>query len=217
MSPEGGATVVTEPREAVAADGLEVRYHGGPQPAVAGVAFALAPGEGLLVTGAESSGKTSLLRGLLGLAPAGGEVRVLGAAPGDPAALRRVGYGPEGRDFAGSLTAGELLGALARLRGAARPADAVADALGRAGLAGAAPRRGSALSLEETRRLSLAAAILGDPALVVLDDPWEFSETAEEIARARARGAAVIVTAREPAALVDALGRTLVLVDGKPA
>jgi len=217
VSSEGGATIATEPREAVAADGLEVRYHGGPQPAVAGVAFALAPGEGLLVTGAEASGKTSLLRGLLGLAPAGGEVRVLGAAPGDPAALRRVGYGPEGRDFAGSLTAGELLGVLARMRGAARPADAVADALGRAGLAGAARRRGSALSLEETRRLSLAAAILGDPELLVLDDPWEFAETAEEIARARARGAAAIATAREPAALVDALGRTLVLVDGKPA
>lgn len=217
MSSEGGAIVVTGPREAVAADGLEVRYHGGPQPAVAGVAFALAPGEGLLVTGAEASGKTSLLRGLLGLAPAGGDVRVLGAAPGDPAALRRVGYGPEGRDFAGSLTAGELLGVLARLRGAARPSDAAADALGRVGLAGAARRRGSALTLEETRRLSLAAAILGDPELLVLDDPWEFAETGAEIARARARGAAVNATAREPAALADALGRTLVLVEGKPA
>ncbi len=217
MSPEGGATVVTEPREAVAADGLEVRYHGGPQPAVAGVAFTLAPGEGLLVAGAEASGKTSLLRGLLGLAPAGGDVRVLGAAPGDPAALRRVGYGPEGRDFAGSLTAGELLGALARLRGAARPADAVADALGRAGLAGAARRRGAAMGPEEARRLSLAAAILGDPELMVLDDPWEFPETIAEIGRARARGAAVIATTREPAAFADALGRTLALADGKPA
>ena len=215
MSPEGGATVVTEAREAVAADGLEVRYQGGPQPAVTGVTIALAPGDGLLVAGAESSGKTSLLRGLLGLAPAGGDVRVLGAPPGDAAALRRVGYGPEGRDFAGSLTAGELLGIIARLRGAGR--EAVDDALVRAGLVGAARRRGTAMDLEEARRLSLAAGILADPELLVLDDPWEFPETAAEIARARGRGAAVIATAREPATLADALGNTLLLVDGRPA
>ena len=215
MSAEGAASVATAARETVAADGLEVRYHGGPQPAVTGVAIALAPGDGLLVAGAESSGKTSLLRGLLGLAPAGGDVRVLGAPPGDAAALRRVGYGPEGREFAGSLTAGELLGVIARLRGAGR--EAVEHALGRAGLAGAARRRGTALGLEEARRLSLAAAVLGDPDLLVLDDPWEFPETAAEIARARARGAAVIATTREPASLAETLGRTLTLVDGKPA
>jgi len=216
VTPQGGATVVTEARQAVAAEGLEVRYHGGPQPAVTGVSIALAPGDGLLVTGDESSGKTSLLRGLLGLTPAGGDVRVLGAPAGDPAALRRVGYGPQGREFAGALTAGELLGVIARLRGAARPREAVADALGRAGLGGAR-LRGTGLGPEEARRLSLAAAILGDPELLVLDDPWEFPDTVAEIARARARGAAVIVTTREPAAFSEALGRTLTLVDGKPA
>jgi ABC-2 type transport system ATP-binding protein len=217
VTPEGGATVVTEAREAVAAEGLEVRYHGGPQPAVTGVSLALAAGEGLLVTGEESSGKTSLLRALLGLTPAGGEVRVLGAPPGDPAALRRVGYGPQGREFPGALTAGELLGVIARLRGSARPREAVADALGRAGLGDAGRLRGAAIGPEEARRLSLAAAVLDDPDLLVLDDPWEFPETAAEIARARARGAAVIVTTREPAAFAEALGRTLTLVDGKPA
>jgi ABC-type multidrug transport system ATPase subunit len=215
VSSEVGAPPATERRELVAAEDLEVRYQGGPQPAVTGVTVALGPGEGLLVAGAEASGKTSLLRGLLGLTPAGGSVRVLGAAPGDPAALRRVGYGPQGRDFPGLLTAGELLGALARLRGA--PAGAVADALGRAGLPDGRRLRGAALGPEGARRLSLAAAVLGDPDLLVLDDPWEFPETLDAIAAARARGAAVIATTREPASLADALGRTLTLVDGRAA
>jgi hypothetical protein len=55
---------------------------------------------------------------------------------------------------------------------------------------------------------------MGDPDLLVLDDPWEFPETIAEIARARGRGAAVIATTREPARLAEALGRTMTLVDG---
>ena len=216
MSRDRGAPVVAEPREVVSAEGLEVRYHG-PQPAVAGVDLTLAPGGGLLVAGAEAAGKTSLLRGLLGLTPAGGRVRVLAEPPGRPAALRRVGYGPQGQGFAGGLAAGELVRVVARLRGASDPGATARAALERAGLGGAERLRGSALGLEDARRLSLALAIAGEPALLVLDDPWEFPETVAEIELARERGGAVIVASRDGAALAPFLGRTLLLVDGVPA
>lgn len=200
----------------VEADDLEVRYHGGPEPAVRGVSLALGAGEGLLVSGAAGSGKTSLLRGLLGLVEHRGAARVLGAPVGAPAARGRVGYGPQGDGFAAGLRVREVVGALAALRAglSSPPAAAAEDALARAGLAYVGDWRTSRLDAEGFRRLSLAMAIVGDPQLVVLDDPWVLSETLREIASARARGAAVLVAAERPAGLAPALGRRLVLADG---
>ena len=82
----------------VAADGLEVRYHGGPDPAVRDVSLRLGPGEGLLVAGPAGAGKTSLLRGLLGLVPLAG--RGAGCPPGSATGRRaRLRLGPaRGRD-----------------------------------------------------------------------------------------------------------------------
>ena len=74
--------------------------------------------------------------------------------------------------------------------------------------------RTSRLDAEGFRRLSLAMGIVGDPPLVVLDDPWVLSETLREIAAARARGAAVLVASQRPAGLAPALGRRIVLADG---
>jgi ABC-type multidrug transport system ATPase subunit len=170
-----------------------------------------------VVAGEAGAGKTSLLRALLGLAPSAGRARVLGAPPGAPAALRRVGYGPQGREFAGAGRARELVRLLARVRGLAAPDAAAEDALERAGLDAGARRAAVAAGPEQARRVSLACGVLGDPDLLLLDDPWELPETLAEVARARARGAAVVVTARDPAPFAAALGRTLTLVDGVPA
>ncbi len=92
-------TGATDLQPLVAADGLEVRYHGGPDPAVRGVSLRLGAGEGLLVSGPSGAGKTSLLRGLLGLVPLAGEVRVPG----------RVGYGPQGGGFASGMRVDEAV------------------------------------------------------------------------------------------------------------
>ena len=96
----------------VAVDDLEVRYHGGPDPAVRDVSLRIGPGEGLLVAGPAGAGKTSLLRGLLGLVPRAGRVSL-------PA---RVGYGPQGGGFASGLRVDETARTIAALRGARRPA-----------------------------------------------------------------------------------------------
>ena len=199
----------------ITAEELEVHYDGGPDAAVRGVGFTLAPGQGLLLGGGPLSGKTSVLRALVGLVPARGRVELFGAPPGPPAA-HAVGYGPEGRDFAGQLTLREVVHAVAALRGLPDVADAREDALDRAGLYYVAGYRTRRLDEEGFRRLSLAVAIVGDPALLVLDDPWALPETLAEIAAARARGAIVVAASRNPGGLAPALGGRLVLVDGRP-
>jgi len=207
----GGA----DPAAAVAAEGMEVRYHGGPEPAVRGVSLTLRPGEGLMVSGPVGAGKTSLLRALLGLVDHRGALAVLGGPPGGPAARGRTGYGPQGAGFATGLRVSETVRAVVALRRAPAPG-AAEQALERAGLGYVASWRTSRLDAEGFRRLSLALAIAGDPDLVVLDDPWVLTETLAEIRAARARGAAVVVAARRPAGLAPALGRRIALLDGAP-
>jgi ABC-type multidrug transport system ATPase subunit len=212
--PGAGGDGAPAPR--LAAQDVEVRHGRGAQAAVSGVSLTLGPGEGLLVTGPAGSGKTSLLRGLLGLAPAGGTVRLLGGRPGDPAALRRVGYAPQGRAFAAGWRAGEVVAAAAAARGAADPHAAAEAASARAGLTRLdAPAR--ALDAEDARRLTLACALTGVPELIVLDDPFEFPEMRHEVTLARERGAAVLVACADPGNLPQLLGRTLTLAGGAPA
>jgi ABC-type multidrug transport system ATPase subunit len=101
------------------------------------------------------------------------------------------------------------------IRTGRRAADVAEDALTRAGLP--EERRGTrTLEIEEVRRTALACALAADPQLLVLDDPWEFVETEQEIARARGRGAAVIVASHEPGGFPAMLGRTLMLKEGRP-
>jgi ABC-type multidrug transport system ATPase subunit len=203
------------PTPVIAAEDIEVYYHGGPDAAVRDVSLSLHPGQGLLVGGGPLSGKTSVLRALLGLVPARGNIRLFGEPPGPPPA-RPVGYGPEGRDFAGHLTLREVVHAVAAVRRLPDTTKAREDALDRAGLSFVAGYRTRRLDEEGFRRLSLAVAVVGDPDLVVLDDPWVLPETLDEIRAARARGAAVLVAARRPAGLAPALGGRLVLIDGRP-
>jgi zinc transport system ATP-binding protein len=207
---------VTAPPAIIEARGLEVRYHGGPEPAVRGVDLALAPGEGLLVSGSAGSGKTSLLRGLLGMVAHRGEALVLGRPVGAPQTRGQVGYGPQGERFASELRVREAVVAAAALRRAATGSSTqiADDALARAGLAFVAGWRTGRLDAEGWRRLSLALAIAGDPPLLVLDDPWTFADSLREIASARARGGAVLATTQRPAGLAPALGRRIVLADG---
>ena len=199
----------------IAAEGVDVRYHGGPEPAVRDVSFALLPGDGLMVSGPAGAGKTSLLRGILGLVAHRGRLEVLGDAPGGPHARARSGYGPQGTGFAAGLTVGETARLTACLRGGG-PAEGAA-ALDAAGLSYVAGWRTSRLDAEGWRRLSLAVAIAGDPDLVVLDDPWVLTETIAAIRAARDRGATVVVAARRPAGLAPVLGRRIALREGVPA
>ena len=89
---------------------MEVRYQRGGAFGVQGVGFDIPPGTGLLITGDKGSGKSSVLRAVLGLAGPGGDITVLGAPPGDPADV--VGQVVQAAYQIGVLTDGQCVGKL---------------------------------------------------------------------------------------------------------
>ncbi len=206
---------MTEPIAVLAVEDLEVRYRGGPQAAVGGVSLTLEPGAGLLVSGDAGAGKTSLLRGVLGLTPATGTVRV-GAEQIPGPAMRRCGYAPQSDRFAEGLSPREIVGLVARLRGA--PAPDVDRSLDEAGIAEPLCDRPVPRDTD-LPHVALACATVGDPDLLLLDQPADDAVTLAAVARARGRGGAVLVAVREAGPdLRAALGPAeLRLVDGRPA
>lgn len=124
--------------------------------------------------GHNGAGKTTTIKMLLGLiAPTRGTVSVWGGPPRDPAVRRRVGYLPEQPGFQEHLTAMELLtfhADLCGIRGAERHRRA-AELLERMGLPGVERVPLSRFSKGMLQRVGLAQALVGDPDLVVLDEP----------------------------------------------
>lgn len=192
---------------------MEVRYARGGALALSGVDITVHAGSVLLVTGDAGAGKTSLLHGLLGLAPVAGGLNVLGQAPGHPVALRRTGLAPQGRPFDAHRTARETVALVAALRGV--PAGDV-DAAFEAVQLTARDTLVGRLDPQDTRRLSLALAHVGRPDLVLVDDPWEMPETVETVISSRERGAAVILCSAEPGSMAALADMTLHLTEGRP-
>ncbi len=198
----------------IRARAIEVRYQRGGALAVAGVNIDLRAGAGLLITGPRGSGKSSVLRAVLGLAGPGGDISVLGAPPGDPETLRRIGWAPQSWPFAFGLRAREVVEMVAQLGGHDRVA-----ALGAIEEAGVERPdvRVERIEIEDARRTALACALVGEPDLLVLDDPWEFPETIAAVRRAMARGAAVLAASSDPGGLPALLGASIRLDEGAPA
>ncbi len=138
--------------------------------AVDGIALTVRRGEVYGFLGANGAGKTTTLRMLLGLVtPTSGRVRVLGRAAGVPAALARIGSLVEGPAFYPYLSGRDNLRVVARYAGV--PAVRVAGALAEVDLAARGGDRFATYSLGMKQRLGVAAALLKDPELVVLDEP----------------------------------------------
>jgi ABC-2 type transport system ATP-binding protein len=124
--------------------------------------------------GPNGAGKTTAVKLLLGLArPTGGEALVLGAPAGDRETRRRIGYLPELFRYQSWLTAREVLELHGRLLGLprARRRATADDALATVGLAGRGDDKVGTFSKGMQQRLGLGAALLGEPALVILDEP----------------------------------------------
>jgi ABC-2 type transport system ATP-binding protein len=120
--------------------------------------------------GPSGCGKTTLMRALVGVQRvAGGTVEVLGLPAGHPDLRRRVGYVTQAPSVYPDLTIRENLRYFAAVLGApARDADRAAAEVG---LGDDADARVARLSGGQQSRVSLAAALLGTPELLVLDEP----------------------------------------------
>jgi len=152
----------------VRTDALTKRY--GDRLAVDAVDLTVRRGEIYGFLGPNGAGKTTTLRMLLGLVrPTSGEAVVLGGTPGTPEVTHRLGALIEGPGFYPYLTGRANLRTLARYRGL--PESRVEEALARVDLSDRADDRFRSYSLGMKQRLGVAAALLGDPELIVLDEP----------------------------------------------
>jgi ABC-type bacteriocin/lantibiotic exporter with double-glycine peptidase domain len=233
----GKQSRVYEEPPALVFDGVSFRYGTEPEPALAGVSFALASGETLAVVGPNGAGKTTLLRLAAGLMEARGGIVTLGGrniAHFDPEDLRLVvAYFPENpAAFAATLAD--------NLRAAAPAADeqALEAAMRQAwpgplgdhfgnGLQTLLPlAQGLELADEDGQRLGLARVLLKPAPLLVIADPAENAaadapaptrqliEQAKALLRAR-RGKSTIVIATQNPELIALADKALVLDRGR--
>ena len=182
--------------------GLRRTYGHGPDAyeAVRGVDLDVPTGTIVALLGTNGAGKTSTLEVIEGLAPAtAGEVSVLGLDPIASRAeiRRRTGVLLQRSGFSGDLTVRETLRQWSGTLTAPRPVD---EMLAMLSLEHKADTRMSALSGGEVRRVDLANALMGDPELVILDepttglDPESRREVWRLVENLRERGSTVLVT-----------------------
>jgi ABC-type multidrug transport system ATPase subunit len=213
---------------AVRLEGVRVAYAPGRPGAPAADALAcdaLGVGAGLtLVVGPNGAGKSTLLRVAAGVErPGRGRVWLLGhdAWRDEVAARRALAYVPEHPELTPYATVGEVLRLVARLRGCAE--SAAAEALAAAGLGALGDRTVRELSMGQRRRALLAAAWVGAPRLVVLDEPLEAMDRPTRAAvvrwaaERRAAGAAVLVATHEVAPFAPLVDDVLVVRAGRVA
>ncbi|WP_199826443.1 ATP-binding cassette domain-containing protein [Streptomyces sp. WM4235] len=139
--------------------------------AVDDLTFNVEPGKVTGFLGPNGAGKSTTLRMILGLnAPTSGSVTVDGVPFSQrPRGLRHVGALLDAQDVHGGRSAHAHLSALAR--GNRIPLARVDDVLREVGLAKAAPRRIGGFSLGMKQRLGIAGALLGDPPVLLFDEP----------------------------------------------
>ncbi|WP_460463384.1 ABC transporter ATP-binding protein [Arthrobacter pigmenti] len=142
----------------------------GERAAVNAVNLAVEAGEVYGFLGPNGAGKTTTLRMILGLVrPTSGSVRILGSSPSDPAVLRRVGSLVEEPGFYPYLSGRDNLRVLARYNGLGNAQ--VEDVLEQVELRDRGGEKFKTYSLGMKQRLGVASALLGDPELLILDEP----------------------------------------------
>jgi len=155
----------------VEAAGLTKRY-GSRITAVDALDLNVHRGEVYGLLGPNGAGKTTTLKMLLGLIrPTSGVARVLGEEPGTPSALARVGALVESPAFYPYLSGRDNLAGMARLSGVHASKSRVEEALEQVGLTSRAGDRFKKYSTGMKQRLGVAAALIKDPELLILDEP----------------------------------------------
>lgn len=172
----------------------------GERQALGGLSLEVPRGIAFGLIGQNGAGKTTFVKALLGVvAPATGELEVLGGAPAEVGVRARVGYVPERLALPAAWTARAYLASVARLKRLPTAAAEMTRQLGRVGLGADAERRIGQFSKGMRQRLALAAALLGSPDLLILDEPTDGvdplgrAEIRALLSEERARGATLFL------------------------
>jgi len=199
-------------------DGLTKRY--GERVALDGLTFAVPPGQVVGLLGPNGSGKTTAMRIVFGVIPAdAGEVRYRDA-PLDVETRRRFGYMPEERGLYPDMRVRDQLVYFARLAGvpkdeAGRRADALLERLGVADRADESLQK---LSLGNQQRIQLAAALVHEPDVLVLDEPFSgldplAAASLSEIVQDAARSGRTVLFSSHQLDLVEDLSESVAVID----
>jgi ABC-2 type transport system ATP-binding protein len=202
---------VTREQAVLSARGAARRF--GAQTALAPTDLDVGEAETLALVGPNGAGKSTLLALLAGaLTPSAGVVERREGA--------RVGWVPQRPAHYGRLSARENLELFARLEGEPHPAEAAERLLASFGLPGDDPMSGS-LSVGNRQRLNLAIALLGDPHVLLLDeptaslDPGQRRQLWERVDALRDRGGAVVFATQHVEELERHADRVVALRDGR--
>ena len=204
------------------ARGIEKRF--GPLVALHALDLELAAGAVLAVLGPNGAGKSTLLRLLAGLSrPSAGSIEVGPATRSRAERRRRVGLVGHATFLTPALTTRENLLLAARLHGLDGPAERAARALAAEELEPWAERRAGMLSRGLAQRASIARALLHDPALLLLDEPWTgldaraAARLSARLASERRAGRTLVVVTHDLAHVAGLADRALVLARGRAA
>ncbi len=190
--------------------------------AIKDATFQLNAGENIALVGHNGAGKTTMIKLMLGLIrPTSGHVRVLGEEPaaGAFAARVRLGYLPEHVSFNLALTGMETLAFYARLKNVA--SGELAGLLERVGLSHAAKRRVGTYSKGMRQRLGLAQALLGNPSVLLLDEPTTGLDPAlrqsfyDVLEHLRQDGATILMSSHALTELESKVGRVIIANQGQ--
>lgn len=184
------------------------------------VSFAVERGQTVALMGPNGAGKTTILRCVLGLLRYEGQIGVGGwdAQRHGVAARKQIGYVPQSPTFY-DMTAREVVRFVARLRGVPRAAADVA--LCRVGLDNDAGRRVCVFSGGMQQRLSLAAALIGDPPLLLLDEPTANLDPAARVdlldllSAFRSAGKTLVLSSHRPREVRGLVDRVILLNEGR--
>jgi zinc/manganese transport system ATP-binding protein len=221
---------MSDPGAAIVARDLSASY--GIRSIWSGATFSIPSGSFTAILGPNGGGKTTLIRMILGRMPAAaGRLEVLGQPPqrGNP----QIGYIPQGSsfdpelsirglDFVGLGIDGHRWGV--RLAGRAEAARAASGAIGAVGAAGYADRPLGRLSGGEQQRLLLAQALVGNPRLLLMDEPLSHLDVRNQGAIvqlisevARARQLTILLIAHDVNPLLRHIDHVLYVAHGKVA
>ncbi|WP_337060181.1 ABC transporter ATP-binding protein [Kineococcus sp. G2] len=190
--------------------------------ALSDVSFTLGPGvTGLL--GHNGAGKSTVLSLLAGsVRPSQGRVRVLGGDPHAEVGVHRaLGVVPDGEGTWSHATAHAQVAFLARQRGVRDASAAASAVLDRVGLGAAAHRRVGGFSKGMRQRVRLAQALVHDPRVLLLDEPFNGLDPAQRradvdlVASLGEEGRTVLVSSHVLAEVERMASRVLVVVNGR--